>query len=317
MHLQCHKNHGVRHRPQRLSSLHGPPAMALLSNPSTFPYQQMTPSELLEERISCQQPVRFEYTPLPLHERYLQCQTSAEGFVAYVVFAGHECGVLYNWNATRFVTASYGVNACFKGFFTHEEACRAWKHFVTLDILPADIVIGLGKPPCARPIPPPYMEPTISGLHPQQPPGPFSLSPSPLIHSLPHPHGESVYHQSFSPCTPAPQPLAYPFPSGLNSTPPTMPHASTSSFSQSNLMNDSVQATLLAPASMFDATPIDEQYFVVIVGQSPGVYLGNRRGEVGLGMHDTARYMIAHTLVEANALFAYMSRYILRISDSK
>lgn len=58
-------------------------------------------------------------------------------------------------------------------------------------------------------------------------------------------------------------------------------------------------------------------YWVILVGQAPGVYLGRHRGEAALGPFAAAKFITADTLADANALFVsdYMKRAIVRLSE--
>lgn len=112
-----------------------------------------------------------------LPNRYVTQGRSSNGKIAYVVFAGHDIGVFYNWYVDyQYLTtlnnqcyraacsaAMTGFsNKVFKGFATYAEAHQVWCAFVDHSTLLPNILNGLYDKPC--PVPPTVLQPHIGGL---------------------------------------------------------------------------------------------------------------------------------------------------------
>ncbi|KJA19667.1 hypothetical protein HYPSUDRAFT_56513 [Hypholoma sublateritium FD-334 SS-4] len=87
---------------------------------------------------------------------------SLRGYVAYVVYGGHDIGVFYNWPSAKAATEG-DANACWKGFSDYAEACTAWYDWVHDGTLPESLQGRYHSNPPLQP--PPYNDLDIGGLH--------------------------------------------------------------------------------------------------------------------------------------------------------
>jgi hypothetical protein len=125
--------------------------------------------------------------------RYITQRRSGNGKLTYVVFAGHDIGVFYNWyvdyqclttlnkQCYRSMCSAAMIsfsNKVYKGYATYSEAHQVWGAFVNHNTLPPDILNGLYSRP--RPLPPTLPRPDIRGLAKPSSPTPLQPSPTPL-----------------------------------------------------------------------------------------------------------------------------------------
>ncbi|KAF8164200.1 hypothetical protein BJ912DRAFT_1068485 [Pholiota molesta] len=286
-------------------------------------------------------------TPAPFvmseEERYAQGNRSKHNFIAYVVFAGRSVGVFYNWYVVDFtvIDPSYLlkinrpavkrstedlVRTCFKGFKTYEAACLAWQEFVVGNVLPVDTLAKLNSHHQPPPIPPPVYEPSIAGKPPHRPQPPLlsptrsasagvtvhihanvSNTPPYVLHSQSQPAPHSVQ---------SPRPFnASPYSPTPARTPPAQCHGYTQTRPSSPTPSRAGPSASLRSPSV--GVPPHHLYFVVLVGKTPGVYLGYGRATAALGPLTAAKYTTTSTKEEADALFVreYMVNGIARLSE--
>ena len=210
----------------------------------------------------------------PLHHgiaptlgRYLKQKKSAQGKLAYVVFAGNDLGVFYNWyvffsscetnrlapySRTTTATAISGLKnsrKVYKGYTSYEDAHSAWDEFAGTGCLPHDVAVTLGS----KPYPTPPISSTARVSAPPTTPKRRSASP--------------LYLQT--PYTPRSGPSSSTYGNRL------IPIAMLSSPSPSTpISTQSRNAASLAVVREEAFRADQEDFWVVFTGAAPGVHQG-------------------------------------------
>lgn len=216
---------------------------------------------------------QFEDTVYSPPNRYVTQSRSSNGKLAYVVFAGHDIGVFYNWyvdcqyhNLTILSNYDHYRAACsaatsgfsnkvYKGFGSYNEAHSVWHDFANRNVLPPDVLIGLNGRPA--PLPPTVSQPNIGGL--ADPPFKSPLQAPATIGSPRRPIVTPFFN-----CSQAEE--AFKMPSALCTRSPA--HDGLTLKIEATL--PAATQNLVGSRKASDA----EDFWVVLTGTSPGVYKG-------------------------------------------
>jgi hypothetical protein len=217
---------------------------------------------------------------------------------------------------------------CFKGFKSYEDACLAWQQFIVGNILPTDTVETLSHRRMPHPIAPLVVDDSIAGLH-LPPAAPSTLSQSGntsgvTVHihtNVSNASPRQTTHISRSQSQPASHSVGTP--QSPNPPPYSMTPAGTPSAQRrgvSPMRPLSPTPSRPGPSTLLRVrlpAPEHHLYFIILIGQAPGVYMGRRQAMAALGPLSAAKYDSAATKAEADAIFvsAYMSSDIARLSE--
>lgn len=227
-----------------------------------------------------------QHTNASTPDRYFKQKRSAHGKVSYVVFAGHDVGVFYNWyvfivcrknyrlsslTRTTAALATSGLeysSKVFKGYSSYDAAHSAWNGFMETGNLPTDVAASLGTrtyPTPPTPTVPTYVSPPTGASQHVRAYDHRCVSESPLISQQPTsmPFTPHRVPTSFGPSS-----SRTPIKAGnrLNTVQSMSPSASRTP--------PSTQQRDLTTAREEAFRADQEDFWVVFTGTAPGVHQG-------------------------------------------
>ncbi|KAF9471607.1 hypothetical protein BDN70DRAFT_901210 [Pholiota conissans] len=281
-------------------------AFSVTVNHTLFiPTGQSPASQLPESQLSDSDPP--PYIPVTLGERYHKV-TSSSKLVAYVVFGGHQLGVFYNWSACKVALGEHPQKG-WKAYRKHSDACIAWYDWVYRGSLPDSLFYRLRGNPFTRPT---HDDLAIAGQH--RPPTSYllsqvtvhahtpivAMSPQPTTPTRPLRSTEPLVSPSYGPASCLPSPTSHG--SGLGS--PIRTSEGSLSHRSEVLLQSSHQSTLrsCSQASGAQASgrrrPQGYPFYVVLVGDDPGVYANSSLAESAMGPHSISSWVGAASYAE-------------------
>jgi hypothetical protein len=220
----------------------------------------------------------------PTVDRYLKQKRSALGKVAYVVYAGNDVGVFYNW----YVFLSFGRNffntsfprtaasiaisgledssKIYKGYSSYEDAHSAWNEFMATGHLPSDVAATLGSKPYPTP---PIPSAPLDNLSPPTTPQRGHTSRHHLASPLP---SQNLFTARSGHTVPTATSSRSPANAGnrLNTIRPIMSASAPSTPTSTRSRSAAALAIVHEEARRAD----QEDFWVVFTGIAPGVHRG-------------------------------------------
>lgn len=246
--------------------------------------------------------------PAPPH-RYLKQPKSTHGKVAYVVYAGNDVGVFYNWTAASIAIFGLASSAkIYKGYSSYEGAHSAWEGFTNTGRLPPDVAASLGSKPYPKPPTPSARGISAPATTPQRVHVYNNRNASPLTPQTP-----LTPHRGRSAHTPLGSTSSHTYASAanhLNSVRPT-PSPSTPR-TPTSTQSRNAAAVAIAREESFRAD--QEDFWVVFTGTAPGVYQGREAGEHAFGQYENPSFLRTSAREHANQIFVdgYMELLVIR-----
>jgi hypothetical protein len=218
----------------------------------------------------------------PTPDRYVKQKISANGKLAYVVFAGNEVGVFYNWCVFFSFCKTCWISTCFraaasmaisglensrkvfKGYRSYQDAHSAWDGFVSTSRLPRDVAVSLGSGP--YPTPPILLTPSRVSAESALPTTPQHVHTYNCSGSLPLPTPHTPRsRRGVSTELGGPSSSTY----AGNHIPIALPSSPSTPISMQR-RNAAALAVVREEAFRAD----QEDFWVVFTGMAPGVYQG-------------------------------------------